>query len=71
MTRNELQIREEAVLAAFYDGDLIKGCSIVSKLYGLSSSKKLYRFRPPHSHDVDALRNGQIYICAGQSSLKI
>jgi len=63
MTRNELVIREKAVLSAYRDNDVNTGVDYVMKLYERNRQKKLYRFRPPKQHEIDAIRKSQIYLC--------
>lgn len=63
MTRNELAIRERAVLSAYRDNDVEIGINHVMKLYERNKEKKLYRFRPPKQHEIDAIKNSQIYLC--------
>jgi len=63
MTRNELVIREKAVLSAYRDNDVNTGVDYVMKLYERNRQKKLYRFRPPKQHEIDAIRKSQIYVC--------
>lgn len=63
MTRKELEIRENAVLSAYRDSNVDVGVGYVLQLYARNPEKKLYRFRPPKEHEVDAIRKSQIYLC--------
>lgn len=63
MTKNELRIRENAVLSAYRDDNVDVGVAYVMQLYERNTEKKLYRFRPPKEHEVDAIRKSQIYLC--------
>lgn len=63
MTRKELEIRETAVLSGYRDCNAEKCVDYVMKLYERNVNKKLYRFRPPQKHDIEALLKSQIYLC--------
>lgn len=63
MTRKELEIREQAVLCAYKYNNVDKGIDYVMQLYQRNIVKKLYRFRPPKQHEIDAIRGEQIYLC--------
>lgn len=63
MTRNELEIREKAVLSAYRDNNIEMGVDYVMRLYERNKRKKLYRFRPPKQREIEAIRKSQIYLC--------
>ena len=63
MTRNELQLREKAVVMAYKVGNRNAAASYIMELYRRNKEKKFYRFRPPQMHEIDAIREKQIYLC--------
>lgn len=63
MTRNELRMRKEAVLAAYLNGQLEQAVEIELDLFEKYSHHKLYRFRPPKQHEIDAIDKAEVFLC--------
>ncbi len=63
MTRNEQSLRANAVINAYSIGNKEVAIDYIMKLRERNTNKKLYRFRPPKMHEVDALREEKIYLC--------
>ena len=63
MTRNELIIREKAVLYAYKYNDFDKAINNVLELFERNKTKKLYRFRLPLSREIDSIRQSNIFLC--------
>lgn len=63
MTRKELFLRENAVINAYSIGNKNTAIDYVMKLRERNAHNKLYRFRPPKMHEIDALREEKIYLC--------
>lgn len=63
MTRKELFLRENAVINAYSICNKSTAIDYVMKLRERNIRHKLYRFRPPKMHEVDALNEEKIYLC--------
>lgn len=63
MTRKELFLRENAVINAYSIDNKNAAIDYIMKLRERNARKKLYRFRPPKMHEIDALREEKIYLC--------
>lgn len=63
MTRKELSLRENAVIHAYSIGDKEAAIDFVMELRERNTEKKLYRFRTPKMHEVEALQKEKIYLC--------
>lgn len=63
MTRKELLLRENVVINAYSIGNKSTAIDYVMKLRERNTRHKLYRFRPPKMHEVDALNKEKIYLC--------
>lgn len=63
MTRKELFLRENAVINAYSIGNKSTAIDYIMKLRERNTRCKLYRFRPPRLHEINALEEEKIYLC--------
>jgi hypothetical protein len=63
MTRNELLIREKAVLYAYKNDDFDKAIDYEMELFDRNKEKKIYRFRCPKNREIESIREANIFLC--------